>query len=112
MNGLLSLLGNFWDTYQPKMPHGVYGGEWVNQLHKVQITTSYLWLGGGHTYTHKHTHIRMKVISRNQEHAGLKMMCQVYLCIIGYHTSDITKACAIPNHMICMLQCIGYHISK
>ena len=29
-NILLSPSGNFWATYRPKMPYGIYGGEWVN----------------------------------------------------------------------------------
>ena len=34
-------------------------------------------LGGGHTdtYTHTHTDVRIKVISRNQAHAGHRLAC-------------------------------------
>ena len=28
---LLSASGDFWATYQPKMPYGIYGGEWVDE---------------------------------------------------------------------------------
>ena len=30
MNPLLSPSGDFWATYQPKMPYGIYSGKWVN----------------------------------------------------------------------------------
>ena len=35
MNVLPSLLGDFWATYQPKTPHGIYCGEWVKNGVKI-----------------------------------------------------------------------------
>ena len=53
---------------------------------KVQITRSVIYdLGGGRTYTHTCMHIRMKLISKNQEQVWFKMNDMWLFYFLCYH---------------------------
>ena len=56
--------------------------KYFNQICRVQIIPLVIYsLRGEHTHTNKHIHIRMKVILRNQVHAGLQPGCAWFIAL-------------------------------